>query len=314
MRTSQTLCTLSLVAMLAAVIANDAIGQEDRTPKGKNKNARAARPTEVIGVWTCAMHPKVRAAKDGKCPICGMHLIVATKSAKPRARLLSLDDMLAIALQYNPDIRAAQAQVEAARAGLDRTRLDVLKQVMKFREKWGSRGAELKAAEQELLSAQQALAKQPDSKLAAKMLQSAQERISAIRARLAEVEAELPFLLGRAPNAPVPPRAARVKLLTDELLPKAQALLRLRTREYTVGEADISTVANAMRQIVQLELQLADTKAKKRSALESQKQLLLNMRSIAMKRYQAATATQGDVLAVELEIAKLDLQLLEFKD
>ena len=30
---------------------------------------------EIATIWTCSMHPQIRADKPGQCPICGMDLI-----------------------------------------------------------------------------------------------------------------------------------------------------------------------------------------------------------------------------------------------
>jgi Cu(I)/Ag(I) efflux system membrane fusion protein len=43
----------------------------------------AATTVEKKGeIWTCSMHPQIRQPKPGKCPICGMDLILATSGAE----------------------------------------------------------------------------------------------------------------------------------------------------------------------------------------------------------------------------------------
>jgi len=50
------------------------------SPKeGKEEHNHAAEST-VTEVWTCSMHPQIRKDKPGKCPICGMDLILLNQS------------------------------------------------------------------------------------------------------------------------------------------------------------------------------------------------------------------------------------------
>jgi Cu(I)/Ag(I) efflux system membrane fusion protein len=48
---------------------------------------------EIVEVWTCSMHPQIRQAKPGKCPICGMDLVPVAQdgggAAGPRQIRLS---------------------------------------------------------------------------------------------------------------------------------------------------------------------------------------------------------------------------------
>jgi hypothetical protein len=41
--------------------------------------AAANAPPEQATIYTCPMHPEVRAPRPGKCPICGMELVPLTK-------------------------------------------------------------------------------------------------------------------------------------------------------------------------------------------------------------------------------------------
>ncbi len=38
----------------------------------------------VEEIWTCSMHPQIKLPKPGKCPLCGMDLILAEGASKPR--------------------------------------------------------------------------------------------------------------------------------------------------------------------------------------------------------------------------------------
>jgi Cu(I)/Ag(I) efflux system membrane fusion protein len=42
---------------------------------GKTKLQEDPKKQEKITIWTCSMHPQIRMAKPGKCPLCGMDLI-----------------------------------------------------------------------------------------------------------------------------------------------------------------------------------------------------------------------------------------------
>lgn len=47
---------------------------------------------EVTTYYTCSMHPEIQQPNPGKCPICGMNLIKAQKTAKPKPDELQLSD------------------------------------------------------------------------------------------------------------------------------------------------------------------------------------------------------------------------------
>jgi Cu(I)/Ag(I) efflux system membrane fusion protein len=47
---------------------------------------------EVTIYYTCSMHPQIQEPKPGKCPVCGMGLIKAEKTAKPKPDELLLSD------------------------------------------------------------------------------------------------------------------------------------------------------------------------------------------------------------------------------
>jgi len=68
-----------LIALAVVVVAGAAVWFLNQSSDGG-----AGHPAEAIGqVWTCSMHPQVRMAKPGKCPICSMPLIPAKPAAKP---------------------------------------------------------------------------------------------------------------------------------------------------------------------------------------------------------------------------------------
>ena len=51
----------------------------------QNPDAFLPKATPTQSVWTCPMHPQVKVAKQGKCPICGMNLIVAKSASGSHA-------------------------------------------------------------------------------------------------------------------------------------------------------------------------------------------------------------------------------------
>jgi cobalt-zinc-cadmium efflux system outer membrane protein len=87
----------------------------------------AAPPASVVetskesGIYSCPMHPEVTSDKPGKCPKCGMTLVM--KSAPPIAPAaphdgLTADQAVALAMKNNPRLQIALAENGIARADL----------------------------------------------------------------------------------------------------------------------------------------------------------------------------------------------------
>src|SRR5262245_51654946 len=75
---------LALAATLAAACAPEkpgpATGSHDHAgSEPARKGAASATAGDEIAYYTCSMHPAVRNAKPGDCPICGMALIPVFK-------------------------------------------------------------------------------------------------------------------------------------------------------------------------------------------------------------------------------------------
>lgn len=73
------------------------------------------RPTTAVGedstgVWTCSMHPQIRMAHPGQCPICGMDLIPVAPEGAPADGAALASDVIALG-----DHARFMAQVETAR-------------------------------------------------------------------------------------------------------------------------------------------------------------------------------------------------------
>jgi len=80
---------VALFACLAALADVPALAADDHSAHAAKTEAK---PAEQI--WTCSMHPQIRLPKPGKCPICGMDLVLAKSDdeadqAGPRELILS---------------------------------------------------------------------------------------------------------------------------------------------------------------------------------------------------------------------------------
>jgi len=125
----------------------------------------------------------------------GMMSRMVGQPGKPaQAAEPTLEEMLNKALKDNPDIRVAEAKVREAEAELNRTRLQVTQKVLAFHHLRESQKAVIKVSEEDL----QRIAKLNASKaIGQEELRLAQQRLSAAKAKLAEVEAEMPYLIGQ---------------------------------------------------------------------------------------------------------------------
>jgi hypothetical protein len=106
----------------------------------------------------------------------------------------TLEEMLNKALKDNPDIRVAEAKVREAEAELNRTRLQVTQKVLAFHHTRESQKAIVKVAEEDLQRIQKLEASKAVSQ---EEVKQAQQRLSAAKAKLAEVEGDMPYLLGQ---------------------------------------------------------------------------------------------------------------------
>lgn len=116
------------------------------------------------------------------------------ESVKGKPAEPTLEEMLQKALKDNPDIRVAEAKVREAEAELNRTRLQVTQKVLAFHHSRESQKAIIKVAEEDLQRIQKLEASKAVSQ---EDVKQAQQRLSASKAKLAEIEAEMPYLLGQ---------------------------------------------------------------------------------------------------------------------
>lgn len=115
------------------------------------------------------------------------------KKAEPS--LPPLAQMLATALENNPDLGVAASQVQAAEAQLKRTRLNVVQQVMELRQAWETQQQLVAGArnrERALIKTNTAMKGAiPDIDL-----EEAKLNVIKAESKLAEIEAKIPYVLG----------------------------------------------------------------------------------------------------------------------
>ncbi len=110
----------------------------------------------------------------------------------------TLEGMLDSALRNNPDIRVAEAKLREAEAELNRIRLQVTQKLITLHNSIG---------------AQKALVKEAEARLGATAIQghaAAQSVLTQEKAKLAELEAQMPSLLGSLPSGTIASRLNRL--------------------------------------------------------------------------------------------------------
>ncbi|MFV2067787.1 MAG: heavy metal-binding domain-containing protein [Pirellulales bacterium] len=274
--------------------------RDESAPQSKTPGAESAS-------WTCPMHPQVKQPKKGKCPICAMELLRDPiepsssdgKVIQNQPTLISLEEMLSIALQSNPDVRASQAKSQAAEAELDRTRLEVVQKIIAFREKWQTRRAEVIGAETELQQFEQMRALVKQGVLAGKRMEgeeSARQKVLLLRAKLAEIEAELPFLLGSHPK--------RRRRPNDEFKQKARAQLEAaRQAMQAIGELQKHREPVTSEQIycwshrlMQAELEVSGNDADRTAAIEKHLERMKTLEKRAEEGHRNEEISYFDLL------------------
>jgi hypothetical protein len=108
---------------------------------------------------------------------------------------MSLEELLTQALKNNPDLRVADAKVREAEAELNRVRLQVTQKVVTARNAIKSQEAKVAAAANTLRRVQQNADKGLTSK---EEVQTAELLLAGEKAKLSELEAELPYLIGKS--------------------------------------------------------------------------------------------------------------------
>jgi hypothetical protein len=106
----------------------------------------------------------------------------------------TLEDMLNKALKDNPDIKVAEAKVREAEAELNRVRLQVTQKVLTFHHTREAQKAAVKVAENEVARGRKL---QKDAVMPQEVLDQMEDRLAQAKAKLAEIEAEMPYLVGQ---------------------------------------------------------------------------------------------------------------------
>jgi hypothetical protein len=107
-----------------------------------------------------------------------------------------LEDLLAEAMRNNPDIQVAQAKLHEAEAKLNRARLQVMQKVMAFYHGLESQKAQVALAEKEY---ERIAVLARDGSVTPQIADAARQKLILAKTKLAEMEAELPYLLGKNP-------------------------------------------------------------------------------------------------------------------
>jgi hypothetical protein len=169
----------------------------------------------------------------------------------------TLDEMLAVALKENPDIRVAEAKLRGAEEEVRRARLVVSQKIVvtyygiaekramvnEYTERWNT-AERLRTQGSKLISDEE--------------YRGAKASLEFAKAELAKLQAELPYLLGRAPTTP-----HRVELRLDTNYLNTSHIERLRGEtELPTRYAEIAFVAGARAALT------GDTAEKLRAALD----------------------------------------------
>ncbi len=120
--------TIAIATLLAVFVAGYlARGHWAKGPEGQQEQT-TKKPPPVAEVWTCSMHPQIRRAGPGKCPICNMNLIPVKRQGEdlgPRQIKLSAAAVKLASVQVAPvERRHVVKEVHlAGKVEFDETRL-----------------------------------------------------------------------------------------------------------------------------------------------------------------------------------------------
>jgi hypothetical protein len=120
----------------------------------------------------------------------------ADKPAKTLEQM-SLDELLALAMKYNPDLRVAEAKLREAEAELERVRLQISQKLVALRGKIEAARKIAAEAQARYHRAEELFKK---GALAREELDGAELTLARYKAELADLEAELPYIVGKPPK------------------------------------------------------------------------------------------------------------------
>ena len=258
----------------------------------------------------------------------------ASAASAAHGAIPTLQQMLDIALEHNPDVRAADAQVRVSEAELDRTRLQVVQKIVAYRERWKTQRAEVDLAEEHhasLLSQTKhdspAHDPRTNARIRAGRIANAKHNLAFLRQRLSELEAELPFLLGRSlpvPHQEVQPAASLTRARMERR--KAEPAIRLKRVEmgtvlkrlldatwanYRAGRASLEQIYDWSRRLMQVELNLAETGPERIAAIERHRDVMSQLHHTAEALREVGRRGSAEVLSTEVYLAEAELLLLE---
>ncbi|MBW3595713.1 MAG: hypothetical protein KY475_00395 [Planctomycetes bacterium] len=169
----------------------------------------------------------------------------------------------------------------------------------------------LKTAQEELRLAEQTYRAREGGR---ELVFDANEKVALLKAKLAELEAELPFLLGRMPNElPTLPDSSKPQARRADLVAQAQQVMQLTLAAYRDGRGDAERVYAWSRRLLDAELTLAEEESDKIAALEAHHSRTRTLAQLAKARFQAGQVGQEDVLVAAYYLAEAELRLAEAK-
>src|SRR6516225_2482722 len=124
-------------------------------------------------------------------------------AAKTESPIPTLEEMLTRAMKENPDVRVAEAKLREAEAELNRTRLQVTQKVIAYQRSLEAHKEMVQIAEKELKQLQTQFSQSADPNVRQQLVtenESTQKELVRAKAKLAEIEAEMPYLLGNQPK------------------------------------------------------------------------------------------------------------------
>jgi hypothetical protein len=203
-------CLVILGAVLFAWLMTTHCSPAQETPAegqdntGQDKNAQEKKPaTAPAKPGGGAMMGKMMGQAQSQGATGGMSSMMGSMGGrmgmmggvKPAHGTEStLEEMLNKALKDNPDIRVAEAKVREADAELNRTRLQVTQKVLAFHYSRESQRAVIKFAEENMTRIRKL---NSTAAISQEDVKAAEQQLTAAKAKLAEIEAEMPYLLGQ---------------------------------------------------------------------------------------------------------------------
>jgi hypothetical protein len=109
-----------------------------------------------------------------------------------------LERMLEKALHNNPDIRLAEAKLQEAQAELNKVRLQVAQKAVSLHHAWATQKAVVDHEQRKIARVRDLFAKRA---IAREEVEAAEENLAIAKAKLAEIEAQMPYVMGEQPLA-----------------------------------------------------------------------------------------------------------------